>query len=47
MNEELIGGARIHYIFAEIFKKAIININPFEYISDTDIRIALVNANGL
>lgn len=34
INEELSGGARINYIFSDIFKKAITNMDPFEYLSD-------------
>ena len=42
-----IGGARINYIFQEIFKKEIEKIDPFDYLSDEDIRTAIKNSNGL
>ena len=45
--DELIGAARINYIFEEIYKKAIQNINPFDQLSDDHIRTAIKNANGL
>ena len=34
MNDELSGGARINYIFNDIFKKAIVSLDPFEYLND-------------
>lgn len=42
-----IGGARINYIFQEIFKKEIEKIDPFDTLSDDDIRTAIKNSNGL
>jgi len=42
-----IGGSRINYIFQEIFKKEINNIDPFNALSDEDIRTAIKNSNGL
>jgi len=44
---ELFGGARINYIFSDVFKKCITEINPFDVLSDDDIRTAIRNANGL
>lgn len=46
-REAVIGGARIQFIFAQIFIKSINRMNPFEYLSDSDIRTAIRNANGL
>jgi dynamin 1-like protein len=43
----VIGGARIEYIFSQIFIKSITKMNPFEYLTDIDIRTAIRNANGL
>ena len=34
---KLQGGARINYIFHEIFNKVINGIDPFEYLTDRDI----------
>ena len=42
-----IGGARINFIFQEIFKKEINLIDPFDHLSDEDIRTAIKNSNGL
>lgn len=44
---ELLGGARINFIFNEVFRKKIRNSSPFDEISDNDIRVAIRNANGL
>ena len=45
MNE-LYGGARISYIFTEIFGRSLMTMNPFDGLSDDDIRTAICNANG-
>ncbi|KAL0585757.1 hypothetical protein ABG067_004480 [Albugo candida] len=44
--QELYGGARIHYIFGEIFMKALRDVDPFDTLSDEDIRTTIRNANG-
>ena len=44
---EVQGGARINYIFNEVFRKKILSINPFNFITDEKIRVAIRNANGL
>jgi dynamin 1-like protein len=46
-SKYFIGGARINYIFQEIFRKEITNIDPFDNLSDEDIRTAIKNSNGL
>ena len=46
-REAVIGGARIEYIFSQIFIKSINKLDPFEYLTDDDIRTAIRNANGL
>lgn len=43
----VIGGARIEYIFSQVFIKSINRLNPFEFLTDSDIRTAIRNANGL
>jgi dynamin 1-like protein len=43
----LIGGARISYIFHEIFNNVINNIDPFSYLTDQDIQTAIGNAKAL
>mmetsp|Transcript_2885 Transcript_2885/g.3989 ORF Transcript_2885/g.3989 Transcript_2885/m.3989 type:complete len:698 (+) Transcript_2885:16-2109(+) len=45
MNE-LYGGARISYIFTEIFGRSLQSMDPFDGLSDDDIRTAICNANG-
>lgn len=44
---ELLGGARINYVFNDVFRKKILSINPFKFITDDRIRVAIRNANGL
>eukprot|EP00471_Norrisiella_sphaerica_P001907 CAMPEP_0184478742 /NCGR_PEP_ID=MMETSP0113_2-20130426/684_1 /TAXON_ID=91329 /ORGANISM="Norrisiella sphaerica, Strain BC52" /LENGTH=685 /DNA_ID=CAMNT_0026856635 /DNA_START=179 /DNA_END=2236 /DNA_ORIENTATION=+ len=43
---ELYGGARISYVFHQIFAKGLLNIGPFDRLSDEDIRTAIRNATG-
>lgn len=43
---ELYGGARISYIFNEIFGRRLKSLDPFEGLDDEDIRTAIANANG-
>ena len=43
---ELYGGARIAYIFKEIFGKSLKNMDPFDGLDDEDIRTAIANATG-
>lgn len=43
---ELYGGARIAYIFNEVFTRSIVALDPFENLSDDDIRTSIRNANG-
>ena len=46
MLTELYGGARISFIFNEIFGKKLKELDPFEGLSDEDIRTAIRNATG-
>ena len=43
---ELYGGARISFVFRELFSVAIQNIQPFLHLTDADIRTAIRNASG-
>ncbi|KAH7438780.1 hypothetical protein KP509_04G031100 [Ceratopteris richardii] len=43
---ELSGGARLHYIFQNIFVKSLDEVDPCDEISDEDIRTAIQNATG-
>ena len=45
-TSELYGGARISYIFNEIFGKTVKLLDPFAGLTDIDIRTAIANANG-
>ena len=45
MNE-LYGGARISYIFNDVFSRSVSGVDPFEGLSDGDIRTAIRNATG-
>lgn len=43
---ELYGGARISYIFNEMFGNRLRGLDPFDGLDDNDIRTAIANANG-
>ena len=43
---ELYGGARINYVFRDLFTASIMRIDPFDRLSDADIRTAIHNASG-
>lgn len=43
---ELHGGARIAFVFNEIFGRLLWGMDPFEGLDDEDIRTAIANANG-
>jgi dynamin 1-like protein len=45
-SDELSGGARISFVFHEIFGSAIRGMDPFDQIKDVDIRTILYNASG-
>lgn len=44
---ELFGGARINFLFNEVFRNKINSVNPFSILTDQDIRITIRNSNGL
>lgn len=44
--ESLYGGARINYIFNEIFSKHLLTLSPMEGLTPFDIRTAMSNATG-
>ena len=41
------GGSRLNYIFFENYTKAISEIDPFDALSDEDIKTAIRNASAL
>lgn len=45
-KDELVGGARIHFIFTTIFNQTIINMSPFQYLTDEDLRTAIRNGKA-
>ncbi|CAN4111980.1 unnamed protein product [Withania somnifera] len=45
-TSELSGGARIHYIFQNIFVKSLEEVDPCEDLTDDEIRTAIQNATG-
>jgi dynamin 1-like protein len=45
--EELCGGARILYVFNEIFARRLMAVNPFDLLKDQDIQTAMANSNGV
>lgn len=46
ISTELVGGARIGFVFHEIFATAIRAMDPFDQIKDVDIRTLLYNSTG-
>ncbi|MFS7954629.1 putative dynamin central domain, dynamin, GTPase region, GTPase effector domain, Dynamin superfamily [Helianthus anomalus] len=46
LTSELYGGARIHYIFQSIFVSRLEEVDPFERLSDEEIRTTIYNATG-
>ena len=45
-TKELSGGARIYYIFNDVFGNALININATQNLDNQDIRTAIRNSTG-
>ncbi|KAF8556933.1 hypothetical protein OG21DRAFT_1436201 [Imleria badia] len=43
---ELSGGARISFVFHELFNNGVRNIDPFDQVKDGDIRTILYNSSG-
>ena len=44
---ELKGGSRLNHIFYDIFTNSILAIDPFDALTDDDIRTAIQNASSL
>ena len=44
---ELIGGSRLNYIFYEIFTKTLLQVDPFDALTDEDLKTAVRNASSL
>ncbi|KAI8049226.1 Dynamin central region-domain-containing protein [Syncephalis plumigaleata] len=45
-SNELSGGARISYVFHEVYTNGIKSIDPFDQVKDVDIRTILYNSSG-
>jgi dynamin 1-like protein len=45
-QNELWGGARISYIFNEVFASSLISVGAFDSLTDEEIRTTIANANG-
>jgi replication fork clamp-binding protein CrfC len=45
-TQQLYGGARIAFVFNEVFGARVDSIDPFDNLSDTEIRTAIRNATG-
>jgi dynamin 1-like protein len=45
-SDQLVGGARIHFIFYDVFAKAIFQFDSFSGLADQEIRTAIRNATG-
>ena len=43
---ELFGGARINYVFTEIFATSLMTVTAFDGLTDDEIRTTITNANG-
>lgn len=44
---ELKGGSRLNFIFYEVYTAAISGIDPFDALTDDDIKTAIRNASSL
>jgi hypothetical protein len=44
-SDELSGGARISFVFHEIFGSAVRGMDPFDQVKDVDIRTILYNSS--
>lgn len=44
---ELKGGSRLNYIFYDVYNKAVMNIDPFDALTDEDIKTAIRNSSSL
>ncbi|KAL8805441.1 MAG: hypothetical protein Q9200_005433 [Gallowayella weberi] len=43
---ELSGGARISFVFHELYSNGVKAVDPFDYVKDIDIRVLLYNSSG-
>ena len=45
-SNELSGGARISFVFHELYSNGVKAVDPFDIVKDVDIRVNLINASG-
>ena len=45
-RHELFGGARISYIYNDVFSASLMSVGPFDSLPDEEIRATICNANG-
>lgn len=45
-SQELSGGARVSFVFHEVFKNGVDALDPFDQIKDSDIRTIMYNSSG-
>ena len=45
-SNELSGGARISFVFHELYSNGIKAVDPYDIVKDVDIRVNLINASG-
>ncbi len=41
------GGSRVNYIFYQVYNKTMLNVDPFDALSDEDLKTAIRNASSL
>jgi len=46
LTTDLYGGARIAFIFHQVFVRSLMDIHPFDGLTDDEIRTTIANANG-
>lgn len=46
LSTDLYGGARISFIFHQVFVRSLMEIQPFDGLTDEEIRMTITNANG-
>jgi dynamin 1-like protein len=44
---ELMGGSRLNFIFYEVFNKTLLKVDPFDALTDEDLKTAIRNASSL
>lgn len=45
--KELMGGSRLNHIFYEVYNKTLLKVDPFDRLTDEDLKTAIRNASSL